>query len=132
MTARCSEIAQVSGKCVAQVEVAAIRRITQKVGPLLRENLCSKPFPYSYRKFIHRRNTRDERDARASACCPKIKLFSYALVRNCFHPIRNAKGRLSRWMGFGSATADSSRGEFVCAQKGVRERVCCKCPRFGF
>src|SRR5438552_15653478 len=34
MTARCSEIAQVSRKCVAQVEVAAIGGITQKVGSL--------------------------------------------------------------------------------------------------
>src|SRR5215475_5027577 len=60
MTARCSEIAQVSRECVAQIRIAAIRRITQQVGAFLRENLCSKPFPYPYWKFIDRRDTRDE------------------------------------------------------------------------
>src|SRR4026208_2564170 len=95
MTARCSEIAQISRKRVAQIGVAAIRRITQQVGSLLRENLCSKPLPHPYGKFIDRRNARDKRNARASACCSEIKLFSYTLVRKCFHPVSNAHARLS-------------------------------------
>src|SRR6266568_4429380 len=123
MTARCSEIAQIRRKCVAQVEVAAIRRITQKVGSFLRENLCPKPLPYAYGKLIDRWNARDKRNARAGACRPEIKLFSGTLVRNCFHPVRNANSRLNRRMGFRFATADSSRSEFLCAQKALRERV---------
>src|SRR4030095_16956648 len=121
MTASRSEIAQISRKRFAQVGVAAIRRITQQVSSFLRENLCSKPFPHSYRKFIDCRNTRDKRDARASTCCSKIKLLSYPVVRKCSDSIGNAKGRLSGRMSY----------RLVCAQKGVRERVCYECSRFG-
>src|SRR5262245_48874997 len=131
MTARRPEIAQISRKRVAQIWVAAIRRVTQQVGSFLRENLCSKPLPDAYGKFIDCRNARDKRNARASACRSKIELFSYAPVRNCFHPVRNAKARLSRRTSLRRAMADSSRSEFVCAQEALRERVCYKCPRFG-
>src|SRR4029453_8240071 len=121
MAASRSEIAQISRECLAQVGVAAIRRITQQVGSFFRENLCSKPFPHSYRKFIDCRNTRDKRDARAGTCCAKIKLLSYPVVRKCSDSIENAKGRLSGRMSY----------RLVCAQKGVRKRVCYKRPRFG-
>src|SRR4030095_3502407 len=98
---------------------------------LFRQNLCSKPFPDAYGKFINSRNARDKRNARASARRSKIELFSYTLVRNCFHPVRNTKARLSRRTGFRCAAADSPRSEFVCAQEALRERVCYKRPRFG-
>src|SRR5436190_2647749 len=121
MTASRSEIAQISRECLAQVGVAAIRPITQQVGSFFRESLCSKAFPHSYRKFIDCRNTWDKRDARAGACCSKIKLLSDTVVRNCSHPVRNAKGRLRGGMSH----------RLVCAQKALRERVCYKRPRFG-
>src|SRR5215469_16023776 len=133
MAACRSEIAQISRKRLAQVAVAAIRRIAQQVGSFFRENLCSKPFPYFYGKFIDRRNARDERYARASACRTKIKLLSCTLVRNCFYPFRNTKWKLSCRMGFRFATANlyrRRRGEFVCAQEDVGERI--RYKRSGF
>src|SRR5205823_10686350 len=58
MTARCSEIAQVRCDCLAQVDVAAIRRITQQVNAFFCQNLSSETFPCSYWKFIDGGNAR--------------------------------------------------------------------------
>src|SRR6266513_4671844 len=134
MTTSRSEIAQIRRECLAQTGVAAIRRITQQVGPLFCKDLCPKPLPHSYRKFIDRRNTRDKRNARASSCCSKIKLFPHSPVRNCSHPIGNANERFHRRICFRSATASSSRRmarKLIYAQIGVRERICYECARFG-
>ncbi len=71
MTARRSEIAQVCCNCLAQVEVAAIRRIAQQVDAFFCQNLSSKAFPDSYWKFVDCGNTRDQRDAWSCARRPR-------------------------------------------------------------
>src|SRR6516164_11276137 len=111
MTARCSEIAQVSRNCLAQFGVAAIRRIPQQVSSFLCENLRSEAFPYSNRKFIHCRNARDQRDACSCACCPEIKLISHASIWNRSHPLGDANWALDWVVGFRVARSQKCFGK---------------------
>src|SRR5438045_753307 len=85
MTAPCSEIAQVRCDCLAQVDVAAIRRITQQVNAFFCQNLSSETFPCSYWKFIDCGNARHQRDAWSRARRPEVELISNACIRNCFY-----------------------------------------------
>src|SRR2546423_12277977 len=98
MTARCSEIAQVRCDCLAQVDVAAIRRITQQVNAFFCQNLSSGTFPCSYWKFIDGGNARHQRDAWSRARRPEVELISNACIRNCFYAFRDASWTLN-WLG---------------------------------
>ena len=117
MTTRCSEIAQVCCDCLAQVSVAAIRRIAQQVDAFLRQNLRSEAFPDGYRKFVDCRNARDQRDACSCGRCSEIKLISDARIRNCSHAIRDAKWALDWLVGF----------RLVRCQKGFRKKIHDEC-----
>src|SRR4030095_12487077 len=87
-TARCSEIAQVRCKCLAQVDIAAVRRISQQVNAFLCQNLRSEPFPYSHRKFVDGWNARYQRDAWSSSCRPEVELIPNAFIWDCFYAVR--------------------------------------------
>src|SRR5262245_55482405 len=100
MTTRRPEITQVCCTCLAQVSVAAVRRIAQQVDAFLRQNLRSEAFPYSYWKFVDCRNACDQRDACARPRCPEVKLISDTRIRNCSHAIRDAKWALDWLVGF--------------------------------
>src|SRR4029434_4982970 len=97
MSARCSELGQVRCKCLAQVDVAAIRRISQQVNAFLCQNLSSKAFPYSYRKFVDGRNACHQRDAWSRSRRSEIELIPSALIRNCSCAIRDASWTLD-WL----------------------------------
>src|SRR5436305_9888066 len=101
MTASSSEITQVGRKRLAQVGVSTIRRVPQQVDAFLCQNLRSEAFPYSNRKFVHCRNTRDERDACTGSRCSQIKLISNTRVWNCSYAIGNANCALDGFVGFG-------------------------------
>src|SRR4030095_16139116 len=121
MTTRRSEIAQVCCDCLAQVSVAAIRRIAQQVDAFLRQNLRSEAFPDVHRKFVDCRNAGDQRDACVRGRCAEVKLISDARIRNCSHAIRDAKWALDWLVGF----------RLVRGQKGLRKNVRNECPALG-
>ena len=52
VTMRSSKIAQIGCDCLAQIGVATMGPVSQQGGSLFGENLCSKPFPYCYGKFV--------------------------------------------------------------------------------
>src|SRR6516162_7335430 len=56
----------------------------------LRENLCSKSFPYFDRKFVERSDSGNKGDARRPGDS-KIELFSDSLIRNVFYAMRKAR-----------------------------------------
>ena len=125
MTACRSEIAQISRKCLAQVGVAAIRRVAQQVDAFFRQNLRSEALPHSDRKFIYCGNARDQRNPCACARCPEVKLISDASIRNCFHAIGNANGALDRLVGFRLASRQKSFGKKT-RNKCSGRRLCAK------
>src|SRR4029077_18846370 len=102
MTVRCSEIVQVRCDCLAQVCVAAVRRIAQQVDAFFCQNLSSESFPYSYWKFVDGRNARHQQDACAPPRCPEVKLISNASIRNCSCAVRDANWAFDWLVGFRS------------------------------
>src|SRR3954447_23617041 len=100
MTARRSEIAQVRCYCLAQIGVAAIRRITQQGNAFFCQHLSSKTFPDGYWKFVDCWNARDQRDAWSCARRPEVKLISNASIRNCFYAVRDANWTLNWLVSF--------------------------------
>jgi hypothetical protein len=61
------------------------------VDTLLREHLRSEPFPNPGREFIDRRESWNQGNTQACVKRAKIKLFSYALIRNCSYPVGDTR-----------------------------------------
>src|SRR6476620_12342002 len=119
---RCSKIAQVRCDCLAQVDVAAVRRIAQQVDAFFCQNLSSETFPSSYWKFVDGGNARQQRDAWSRARRSEVKLISNASIRNCSYAIRDANWALDWLVGFRSV-----RGQ-KCLRKKIRDE--CSGPGF--
>src|SRR4029077_11708070 len=109
MTACASKIAQVRGNRFAQVRVATTRRMPQQMSALLSEDTACDPFPNTKGKFIDRRESGNQRNARPSAQGYEIKLRPCTLIWNSSYPGRDTNSTLDQAICFRSATADSFR-----------------------
>src|SRR5438552_16192665 len=92
----------------------------------LSEHLRSKPLTNIDGKFIDRRKSGNQRDARSGAQRSEIKLFPYPLIRNSFNPGRDTRSTLDWPIRSRSAMADSARstaGERISSQESFRERI---------
>ena len=111
MTARRAEVAQVGCKRLAQIGVATILRVAQKIDAFPCQNLRSQAFPYSYWKFVHCGNTRDKRHTCSCGRCSQIKLISDAFIWNCFCAVREANRALDGLVGFRLAGSQNVSGK---------------------
>src|SRR5436190_1725416 len=132
MTACASEIAQVRGNCLPQVRIATARCVPQQMSSLLSQNSGPESFPDIDRKFIDRRESRDQGHARSRAKGSEIKLSSCTWIRDSSCPVGNASSTLDSPKCFPSATANSFLRELIGSYKTVRERIRHKCSRSGF
>src|SRR5262245_805195 len=93
MTIRAAEVAQVSSDCLPQFDLATARGITQQVRSLFPQNLRAQAFPNSNWKFIHRRQSCDECNARRAANA-HIELSAPAKVGHFVYSPGDTRGML--------------------------------------
>src|SRR5262245_45723842 len=102
MTIRAAEVAQVSSYCLPEFDLATARSITQQVRSLFCQDLLAQAFPNRNREFIHRRQPRDEYNARRPAHAD-VELSARAKIGHSGHPSGDARRMLGmrdrRWRG---------------------------------
>src|SRR4029453_7687489 len=126
MTARCSEITQVRCDCLAEVRIAAIRRIAQQVNAFFCQNLRSESLPDGYWKFVDGWDARHQGDARSRPRRTEIELISNACIRNCFYSVRDASWALNWFVDFRSVRGQKCFRKQIGDERsgsGLREEV---------